>query len=194
MSNKMFGAGILALVLLSVISCGCLKDNDDKGKDSESEEVSQLMKIYCIDGWINNETKEMEKIGLYPALHDDIDLLYLEQNLIIHMSWVDEEPNGSVGGKADIVHINNTDPEVKGFENFAFNQSEYSFTLVPWEDPIYCIEIDFTTFSNPPVGNGLDESSTGMVKFILGIERPTTLKGFNCPSPYPADGGWVELY
>ena len=192
MNCKIFGAGILALILLSVVLYVCMKDNDDKGKDSESEEVIHEVRIYCIDGWINNETKEMEKIRFYPALHDDIDLLYLEQDLIIHISWIDEEFNGSV--VADVVHSNNTDPEVKGFEEFTFNQSEFSFSAQASEDPIYCIEIDFTTFSDPPVGNGLNESSMGVAKFSLGNGGAPTVKGFNCPSIYPIDRVWIQLY
>ena len=43
-------------------------------------------------------------------------------------------------------------------------------------------------------GSGLDTSSDGSIKFMIGTGMTPTSRGFNIPSAFPANGGWVDLY
>lgn len=206
---------ILCLLLAaSIVLEGCTKkgsqdDNDDTLGPTLSYTEHSAIKVVHMEGWVNNETDEMEKLRFFITLHapdpeskSNIKGIDIKQELWIHLSWNDKEP-GTDGeaGVIDLIHQNNTNDESDYDERFTHTivhepHNSMADAGLLEQDSQITIDIDFTLFSIEmiPTGNGLDPSSSGVAKFILHNGMFPVLKWFGVLHIFPSEGGWIELY
>lgn len=192
-------AAIAAAVLIN--TSGALQDRANKTGAEATDDVSGGIKVQHMEGYVSPQTAgfvpEITILRVYLALHSGTDAIDIEQELSVHLTYIDAE-NPSESGSADVVHDNNTGGG-SPIERFAHN-----ITVDPHQsmenqgsldqDSIVYIEITFEDFTTIPTEGGLDPTSTGMFKFLISSGMTPTMKGFNCPSSYPSGGGWIELY
>jgi len=192
-------AAIAAAVLIN--TSGALQDRANKTAAEATDDVSGGLKVQHIEGWVTDESiggvPEITILRVYLALHAGTDAVNIEQELSVHLTYIDAELP-SVAGSCDVIHDNNTgggSPIDRFQHNITVDphQSMFSGGSLDQDSIIY-IDLVLMGFDAPPAGNGLDPASNGNFKFIISTGMTPTMKGFNCPSSYPSGGGWVELY
>jgi len=193
-------AAIAAAVLIN--TAGSLQDRAQKTGAEATQDVSGGIKVQHMQGWVDPANAQMGIMRIYLALHAGTTAVSVEGELNVHMSWMDKtNMSGSMGGMADFLHANNSN--LYNGQNEIF---EHNITVDPHasmlnsgaldQDSLIYIDIEFSRMGNntPPDANGLDPSSTGILKFMISNGMTPTVKGFNVPGSFPGAGGWIELY
>jgi len=192
-------AAIAAAVLIN--TSGALQDRANKTGAEATQDVSGGIKVQHMEGYVSPETPagvpEIVILRVYLALHAGTDAVDVEQELQVHLTYIDAELP-AVAGSSDVIHDNNTgggSPIDRFQHNITVDphQSMFSQGSLDQDSVIY-LDFALATFDTPPTDNGLDPTSSGTFKFVISSGMTPTMKGFNCPSSYPAGGGWVELY
>jgi len=197
-------AAIAAAVLIN--TSGSLQDRAQKTGAEATDDVSGGLKVQHMQGWVH-ANGQLGIVRLYLALHSGTDAVNVEDELAIHLSWVDMAAGGAAGGQADLLWVANTDlgPAPEVCDAFTYN-----ITVDPHgslagsgaldQDSLMFVDIILDGLAlhlvnaTGPGGGGLDPGSHGVVKFLISSGMTPTLKGFNVPGSFPAAGGWVELY
>ncbi|MDP6157025.1 MAG: hypothetical protein QF682_12950, partial [Candidatus Thermoplasmatota archaeon] len=124
---------------------------------------------------------------------------------------VDQESTGASSGTVDLVEANNS---ASVFNDDLGIVEEYSAAAVvdPHgsfvnnnvldQDSVVLLNISCDEIERSPLvaaaafgaNGGLAASSSGSVKFIISSGMTPTIKGFNVPGSFPANGGWVKFY
>ena len=188
-------------------------DNDNDYEPYLEYTASSTLKIVHMEGWVNNTTGEMEKLRFLVELHppglgvnEEIEPIDIEQDLYIHITWIDKEPNTDhgEGGNNDLVHENNSkldddleiftieiisDPNNAMVSQGLFSQECRAFIILDFNE----ME-DNSWYSDVPSGGGLDPASSGSLKFMFSTGIYPMIKSYNVPYYFPEKGGWIALY
>ena len=197
-------AAIAAAVLIN--TSGALQDRAKKTGAEATQDVSGGIKVQHVEGLVNATGGTISDFRVYLALHAGTDGIDIMDELEIHMTWVDNEATGAVGGTADLVEANNSAVAggltVNSFwaEAIVDPHGSFSNSQVLDQDSIVVVHITAWELQQAPASaalgadNGLDQSSDGTLKFIISSGMTPTIEGFNIPGSFPAGGGWVEFY
>ena len=99
-------AAIAAAVLIN--TSGALQDRATKTGAEATQDVSGGIKVQHVEGLVNATGGTISDFRVYLALHAGTDGIDIMDELEIHMTWVDNEATGAVGGTADLVEANNS--------------------------------------------------------------------------------------
>jgi len=209
---------ISLLFTVSIALAGCIKNGSDEENNDDIEldfsyTLPSTIKIVHMEGWVNNSTEQMEKLRLLVELHppgletnEDIEPIDIEQELSIHISWIDMEPGTDYGiaGVEDLVHQNNTNSnyflEIFTTEIISDPNNDMAGQGLFSQDCQIFIIIDFSErggnswYIIGPSGGGLDPASSGSVKFIFSTGAYPMINSFTVPYFFPKKGGWIDLY
>ena len=203
-------AAIAAAVLIN--TSGSLQDRAQKTGAEATEDVSGGLKVQHMQGWVHPTIGQMGILRLYLSLHAGTDAVNIQDELAIHLSFVDMAGTGASGGQADLLWIANSDLGPAAPETC--DPFTYNITVDPHgslagsgaldQDSLMYVDIildgaathlvNATVAGTAPAGGGFDPGSHGVVKFLISSGMTPTLKGFNVPGSFPAAGGWIELY
>lgn len=201
-------AAIAAAVLIN--TSGALQDRAQKTGAEATDDVSGGIKVQHIEGFVNASGAgdgTVTDFRVYLALHAGTDGIDIQDELQIHMTWIDNEATGAVGGTADLVEANNSavddglTVDVYWAEAIVDPHGSFTNSQVLDQDSVIVLHITCWELENGDAsanfgaaGEGLDTSSDGSLKFIISSGMTPTIKGFNLPGSFPAGGGWVEFY
>ena len=199
-------AAIAAAVLIN--TSGSLQDRAQKTGSEATQDVSGGIKVQHVEGLVNGTGGTISDLRIYLALHAGTDGIDVYKELTIHMTWQDAEPLGATGGTIDLVEANNTKAAQDGmnakFAATAIVDPHRSFqnSGILDQDSLIMLNVScWEILENPLIpalqfgGDfGLDQSSSGMFKFVISSGMTPTIEGWNVPGSFPAGGGWVEFY
>jgi len=158
------------------------------------------IKLHHAEGWVNNNS-DVTLLHLYVSLYSLTDAVDVEQELILHLEWLDGPLFEGPKAVANLMHVNSTSRLKNGLEMFTHNTTldphgsmEHSGVLD--RDSLIMIEIDFNEFGNStnPANNRLRAYSSVVIDFIFNTNENSIESRLRVPYNLSDNTGWIELY
>lgn len=184
-------AAIAAAVLIN--TSGQLQDRAQQTGSQATEDVSGGIKVQHMECEVEaGAPNEVTSLRFYLALHSGTSAVDLQSTLVVHLSWIDQDPLGTETGVVDCIY-NAVPGDTFSVVEVVDPHASYPPSLD--QDSLVYIQIDIDTLTSPPTNgalNGLDPASSGQAKFVISTGMTPTLEGFDIPGSFPGVG-WIPM-